>query len=62
MNYKDCNHDWSMWETLYYEEFHVAYGSIRTCKICKAREFNDWCSTRTGSEFKLLPPENQTTN
>jgi hypothetical protein len=59
LDWKTCSHNWDIWKTLYYQDFPVAYASIRACKICQAREFNDWCSIRTGNEFKVLPPENE---
>lgn len=56
---KPCKeHDWEEWKTLCYKEYpSIGIGAIRTCKICKWREYNDWCSTRTGTDFKILPPE-----
>lgn len=57
---KPCKeHQWGEWKTLYYEEFKIGFGSVRTCSICKWREHVDWCTTRTGMEIRLLSPEKQ---
>ena len=50
-------HDWGMWKTIREGSFGIGIGSIRTCGKCQWREYNDWCSTRTGNSFKIIPPE-----
>lgn len=52
-----CQHEWGPTETFTEPDFGVAYASQRVCKKCRAREFNNWCTSRVGNDFQILPPE-----
>lgn len=52
-------HQWEVRRILYYKQFEGVFVSERFCSICGWRAFDDWTSTRTGMEIRLLPPEKQ---
>lgn len=58
VNWKTCNHEWSDFEIVREQTFQVAVGSKRTCKKCRAIEFENWCETRaSGGISRIYPPE-----
>lgn len=58
IDWKTCNHEWFPHETIREPNFNVAYGTKRTCKLCNAVEFENWCETRaSGGTPRIYPPE-----
>lgn len=41
--WKTCKHEWGPSETIYDQTFMVAFGSLRTCNLCGARLYDDYC-------------------
>jgi hypothetical protein len=56
-NWRVCKHQWGSWKTLNYGGTTIGYAAIRTCTVCRTREFNDWTRDRIGNYFEILPPE-----
>ena len=58
VDWKTCEHEWSMHESVCEPDFNVAFGSNRVCKKCRAVEFENWCETRaSGGKPKIYPPD-----